>query len=127
MGFATAQTDFTWENAFPKSLKYLTNPIPLSNNAFDSSSPSPQPPSSWDGTKTGTEAFAGPSNINAAGVGSILHLDDILALNPVAPGAVPENLFGQNSDVVADNVRFLNDIKVPKFTAPEPEENIFGF
>lgn len=73
----------------------------------------------------GTEAFAGP-NINAAAVSSTLNLNDILELNPVVPPAVPENLFRQNS-VEADNVRFLNNIKVPEVTAPEPEENNFGF
>ena len=91
--------------------------------AFDSSSPQ-QLPTSWDNVNLNqqTEPLADFNNVNVASTGSILNLDDLLALNSGAQPVISENFYEQNNDVGEGSTHLFASTINPEFTALEPEE-----
>lgn len=100
------------------------NSLPPYNDVvdFDSSFPQKLPPS-WDNANLGqqTEPLAGFSNVKVASPGSILNLDDLLALNSGVQPVVPENFYEQNNDIGAGNTPLFASTISPELNALEPE------
>ncbi|MCJ1423024.1 hypothetical protein MMC29_000905 [Sticta canariensis] len=131
----SSQTDgshsTSWDDAFPSALKslkeskYSMYSLPPYNDAFAFDSFSPQRlPTSWDNVKLNqqTEPLANFNNVNVASTGSILNLDDLLALNSGAQPVIPENFYEQNNDVGEGSTHLFASTISSELTALEPEE-----